>query len=348
MCFISGVVSLSAEFSEPRHGPLEAELSEGALRLQPLDFEPEHSALERPEADASEKKLVPILRTRITLSEPEPYHRNLSRLAALSESQLLDSAPTDGFDRFTKIATRLLKAPISLVSLVSHDRQFFKAMYGLSGQLADMRGTPISGSFCRYVVDLRQPLVVNNAREHPLVKNNPSIEEFGVVAYLGAPVVSCNGEILGSFCVIDSVPRVWTQEDIEMIGELAGAVDSQVVLDFFSRKSELPTLAHGLPRGEGFNTAALKDTIARTVFVVGSGTKLPIDFTTSPSLEAQQARAAAKRQMLTLSEQVEHMSSLSLDSDLFSSGSFSADFGAVQPIARTLGDGLRPGYGFAA
>ena len=97
-----------------------------------------------------------------------PLH-NPDRLRALSATALLDSKPEQAFDRLTRLAARVLGAPVSLVSLVDRDRQFFKSAEGLAEPWLSERQTPLSHSFCQHVVTTNAPLVVTDARDHPLV-----------------------------------------------------------------------------------------------------------------------------------------------------------------------------------
>lgn len=150
--------------------------------------------------------------------------RSVSRLAALQRLHLLDTPPEASLDRLTRIACRMLRAPIGLVSLVDHDRQFFKSCVGLPEPLASERQTPVSHSFCKHVVASGKPLVVEDARANPLVKLNPAIELMGIAAYAGIPLTTSDGQVIGSFCVIDSRPRAWTYEDVEALQELAACV----------------------------------------------------------------------------------------------------------------------------
>ena len=146
-----------------------------------------------------------------------------ARLDALRRSKLLDSPPDETFDRLTRLATRLIGAPVSLISLVDTDRQFFKSAVGLSEPWASARETPLSHSFCQHVVASDAPLVVEDAREHPLVADNGAIQDLGVVAYAGIPLRTRDGQTLGSLCVTDDQPRRWTADELAVLTDLAGA-----------------------------------------------------------------------------------------------------------------------------
>jgi GAF domain-containing protein len=93
------------------------------------------------------------------------------------------------------------------VSLVDADRQFFKSALGLPEPWATRRETPLSHSFCQHVVATGAPLRVEDARDHSLVCDNLAIPELGVVAYLGMPLATADGQVLGSLCAIDTEPR---------------------------------------------------------------------------------------------------------------------------------------------
>ena len=154
--------------------------------------------------------------------------RNVARLSALQRLGLLDTPPEAAFDRLTRVACRVLRAPVGLVSLVDQNRQFFKSCIGLPEPFQSKRETPVSHSFCQHVVATGKPLVVEDARSNPLVRLNPAVEEMGIVAYAGIPLVTSDGHTIGSFCVIDSRPRAWSFDDVEMLQELAGCVMHEI------------------------------------------------------------------------------------------------------------------------
>lgn len=151
---------------------------------------------------------------------------------SLQQLALVDGPATEDYDRFTRLATNMLGVPVALVSIVDfdQDRQFFTSAAGLGEPWASLRQTPLTHSFCKHVVTDGKPLVVADAREHPLVRDNLAIPELNVIAYLGTPVSSPDGTVLGSLCAIDSKPREWSESDLSVLTDLAATVTSQIGL----------------------------------------------------------------------------------------------------------------------
>ncbi len=162
--------------------------------------------------------------------------REPERLATLWRLGLLDAPDNAAFDRLTRLATRTLRVPVSLVSFVTEDRQVFAGAAGLPAALATRRETPLSHSFCQHEVASGEPLVVNDAREHPILCDNPAIADLGVVAYAGIPLRAPDGQVLGSFCVIDFQPRAWTGEDLQILTDLAATAMTEIELRAASRE----------------------------------------------------------------------------------------------------------------
>jgi two-component system, cell cycle sensor histidine kinase and response regulator CckA len=152
------------------------------------------------------------------------------RLAALRRTALLDTPPEEAFDRLTRMAARLLGTPISLISLVTDERQFFKSATGLPEPWASRRVSPISFSFCGHVVATGEPLVVEDARRHPLLRHSQAIRELGWVAYAGVPLITRQGHTVGSFSVVDKMPRVWSERDIGLLQDLAASAVTEIEL----------------------------------------------------------------------------------------------------------------------
>ena len=152
------------------------------------------------------------------------------RLAAVRQTNLLDTPAEDAFDRVARMAARLLDVPIALVPLIEDDRQFFKACVGLPEPWASARQTPLSHSLCQHVLVARQPLAIADTGRDPLARDNPLVRELGLAAYLGVPLIDASGYALGSMCVADHRPRDWTPEQVAILTDLAGLVMTQIQL----------------------------------------------------------------------------------------------------------------------
>ena len=95
---------------------------------------------------------------------------------------------------------------------------------------ASARETPLSHSICQHAVDAREPLVIEDARNHPLVRDSLAVRDLGAVAYAGVPLITQAGHALGTLCVLDRKPRAWTSEQIETLKTLAAAALAQIEL----------------------------------------------------------------------------------------------------------------------
>ena len=178
------------------------------------------------------------------------------RLQALRRTSLLDSPPEEAFDRLTRMATAVLRVPVSIVSLVDRDRLFFKSQSGLSEPLATLRQGPIQDSFCRHAVRTRETLAVPDSRKNPAFERYPSISGLGAIAYAGVPLITSEGHALGTFCVVDEKPRDWTQEEIGILRVLATCAMSEIELRRLV--DELRILTGNLQGLVESRTAALK------------------------------------------------------------------------------------------
>jgi PAS domain S-box-containing protein len=152
------------------------------------------------------------------------------RLQALAETQLMDSPPEESFDQLARLVQRFLNVPVSLVSLVDDQRQFFKAAVGLAGEVANQRGTPLTHSLCQHVVTRGEALAVIDSVSDPLTRTTPPPDGLGIGSYLGYPIVSPDGYTLGSMCAIDSAPRNWTDDDHALMREFAQLVNERIEL----------------------------------------------------------------------------------------------------------------------
>ena len=144
-------------------------------------------------------------------------------MAALRDLDLVGTGGTEALDRLSGLAARLLDAPVALVTVIGTDRQILIGQFGLDGEVAESREMSLGHSFCKHAVESRRPLVVPDARLDPLVRDNLSIRDHGIVAYAGIPLILDDGEAVGAFCAVDREPRSWSEEDLAVLDDLAAA-----------------------------------------------------------------------------------------------------------------------------
>ena len=142
------------------------------------------------------------------------------RLRALAQSGLTH-ASDPGMESWARRVRDRLGVPVALVSLVQADQQVFPGLVGLNDPWASARCTPLSHSFCQYVVASAEPLIIEDSREHSWVRDSPALPELGVVAYAGMPLTTGDGQVLGSLCAIDTAPHRWTTAELDTLADLA-------------------------------------------------------------------------------------------------------------------------------
>lgn len=150
------------------------------------------------------------------------------RLAALSRLELLDSPAEEAFDSLTRLATVLLSAPTSFLSMVDADRDFYKSSFGFPAPLATAR--EVEGrTFCHYTLDRREPLVISDTLADAKWRSVPTVTSLNVRAYVGVPLV-IDEQVIGSLCVVDSKPRAWSQVEVQALRELAKSAERELSL----------------------------------------------------------------------------------------------------------------------
>ncbi|NDP61289.1 ATP-binding protein [Polaromonas sp.] len=156
--------------------------------------------------------------------EPIKPQEELARVTELHDLCVLDTAPEERFDRLTRIAQRLFGVNIALVSLIDHDRQWFKSRQGL-----DDLETPRNISFCGHAILSDAPLVVEDASVDPRFADNPLVTgPLGIRFYAGMPLQGPKGYRVGTLCLIDQKPRPFTPEDAAALRDLAAVVSDQL------------------------------------------------------------------------------------------------------------------------
>lgn len=132
------------------------------------------------------------------------------------------------FDHYARLVRNALGVPVGLVSIVEAYRQVFPGALGLPDPWQEERETPLSHSFCKYVVAEKKPLIISDARLEPWLAENLAIPVLGVIAYAGWPIKNSHGQVVGSLCAIDGEPREWSEQDLVNLADLASACSAEI------------------------------------------------------------------------------------------------------------------------
>jgi DNA-binding CsgD family transcriptional regulator len=143
----------------------------------------------------------------------EAVRRAPARLAAVRKTNLLDTPPEECFDRLTRLAAETLGVPAAFLSLVEECTDFYKSCFGFSEPLTTLRHME-GETFCHHTLVSDGIVIVDDARKDALYAQIPTVKSLGVIAYVGVPLDSQDGQPLGAFCVVDTKPHHWTRDEI--------------------------------------------------------------------------------------------------------------------------------------
>jgi PAS domain S-box-containing protein len=146
-----------------------------------------------------------------------PEH--LTKLLSLN---LLNMPDDPAFDRLTRLAIKALNVPISLIALADSDRCYFVSLIGADDLPEQLPA--LEAIFWQEAAASSQELRIEDARQHPLV------QQYNLIACAAVPLITSDGYTLGSFCAIDSHPRQWTDDELEILRELAHSAVTEIEL----------------------------------------------------------------------------------------------------------------------
>jgi GAF domain-containing protein len=154
------------------------------------------------------------------------------RLAAVRRYGILDTPKDGAFDRITRLAAAILEMPIAIVTIVDHDRIWFKSAEGLDG-VEEIGRDP---GLCASAILADEAWVIDDAKVDPRALANPLVAgEFGLRFYAGSALRTSDGYNLGTLCVIDKEPRTLSDEQVRVLDDLAALVVDELELRLAAR-----------------------------------------------------------------------------------------------------------------
>ncbi|MBE9000700.1 MULTISPECIES: GAF domain-containing protein [unclassified Nostoc] len=150
----------------------------------------------------------------------------MARLEALRQYQILDTEPEEAYDNLAQLAAFICGTSISLVNFIDENRQWFKAKVGL-----DVSEMPRSIGLSYLCQERRNVVVVPDTLADEKLANNPVVTGYPYVRfYAGVPLITPRGDMLGTLCVIDQVPKELSQKQVEALVALSRLVIDQLEL----------------------------------------------------------------------------------------------------------------------
>jgi two-component system, sensor histidine kinase len=153
------------------------------------------------------------------------------RISDLHELDILDTPAEQDYDDLVELASMICGCPMSLISLIDNDRQWFKSKKGV-----DDNQTSRDISFCSHAIKQDEVFVVENTLADDRFKNNPFVTgEIQVRFYAGAPIYSPQGYKMGTLCVIDRRPKTLLPKHIDALKKLSNQASKLLELRLKTR-----------------------------------------------------------------------------------------------------------------
>lgn len=174
------------------------------------------------------------------MEQPGIPRNETVRLASLKSLNVLDTPAEERFDRVTRMARRMFRVPIALVSIVDENRQWFKSAQGL-----DACETPRNVSFCGHAILGDDIFLIPDALADQRFADNPLVTGAPHVRfYAGCPLRAPDGNKVGTLCIIDHVPREFDQDDATALRDLAAMIEDELTAFQTSTTDDLTQISN--------------------------------------------------------------------------------------------------------
>ncbi|MFT3979504.1 MAG: GAF domain-containing sensor histidine kinase [Ferruginibacter sp.] len=169
------------------------------------------------------------------------------RLNTVKQYQILDTAPEECFSSITRLAAIVFDVPVVFISIIDEDRIWFKSAQGVS-----VKEMPRSAGLCGETIARKTALIIEDATEDELARNNPIVTgSMALRFYAALPLIVSNGQPLGTICIADTRPRKFSGKDRDALTEMAALAVQQLETHLHkalqaSHKDILAHLSHEL------------------------------------------------------------------------------------------------------
>ncbi|MEV0404840.1 GAF domain-containing protein [Actinoallomurus sp. NPDC050550] len=162
-----------------------------------------------------------------------PIDTDAYRRAARLQELGIREEPDPEFDEFARALAQDLDAPFAMVNIIGPERQYFAGLYpssldrGVDPRTDPFRTMACDEGYCMYVVTRKHAMALNEVMDYHLFAGNPVVDQIGVRAYLGAPLMD-QDETLGTICVVDTKPHDWGSQGVAFIKARAAALVKRI------------------------------------------------------------------------------------------------------------------------
>lgn len=167
------------------------------------------------------------------------------RLAQVQALEILDTPAEERYDRITRVAQRMFNVPIALVSVIDANRQWFKSSVGTC-----LQETPRNISFCAHAILDNKTFVIEDAHlDDRFIKNSLVTEPPHIRFYAGRPIrlpatYSPETGNMGTLCILDTKPRTMSEDDLELLDDLALMIESEVHAHYAATIDDLTQISN--------------------------------------------------------------------------------------------------------
>lgn len=186
------------------------------------------------------------------------------RIAVLDAFDIISVDLDAQLEDVVQLVSELCNAPMAMVSLVHRDKQFFKSRIGMENAT-----TARSVSFCQHTIPTKRPFVVPDAIADGRFADNQLVIDGELRSYIGVPLITETGEVLGALCAIDRKPRYHSPEVLAAMEKLGRLVMHQLESRLLATKLEQELLQRSVRERQG-------ELQSRALRLLAEGADLPI------------------------------------------------------------------------